>query len=308
MTLMIAVMFAVGLALLGSAVWMLTQVSGQRQGEVARERLDGLAAEAPESTTAPTSIEVPVLGRIYRLIGQGGSEMSVRAFVGWCVGAAVLALILLLLAGWLIGGGILVMSALVLWLVLARRAALRRGKIMEQLPEFLEGVVRVLSAGNTLDEAFAVAARESMDPVRSLFLSVSRQVQLGAPMDQVLAAVAKRERMRDIGVMSLAVAVNRRYGGGLRAVFRGLIGAVRQRGTAARELRALTAETRFSAMVLAIVSLGLFVYIYLSNPHYYDAMRATIGGRVALYASVGMLVMGTVVIWRMIAGIGGSEE
>jgi tight adherence protein B len=185
--------------------------------------------------------------------------------------------------------------------VLRQRAARRRAKIVSQLPGFLEAGLRVLQAGNTLEESIALAAVESPEPLRPLFQSVGRQVRLGAPLDQVLAETAEIHRIRDIKVIALAASINRKYGGSLRNVFRSLISAIRARDSAARELRALTAETRFSAFVLAVIPALLTVYIYFQNEQYYASMWTTLGGRITLIMGVALQVIGVFIIYRMMA-------
>ena len=172
---------------------------------------------------------------------------------------------------------------------------------MSQLPGFLESGLRVLQAGNTLEESLALAAVESPEPLKPLFQSVGRQVRLGAPLDQVLAEMADIHRIRDIKVIALAASINRKYGGSLRNVFRSLITAIRSRDAAARELRALTAETRFSAVVLAVIPALLTVYIYFQSQEYYVSMWATTGGRITLILGVALQVIGVFVIYRMMA-------
>lgn len=185
--------------------------------------------------------------------------------------------------------------------VLRQRAARRRAKIVSQLPAFLEAGLRVLQAGNTLEESIALAAVESPEPLKPLFQSVGRQVRLGAPLDQVLSEVAEIHRIRDIKVIALAASINRKYGGSLRNVFRSLIAAIRSRDAAARELRALTAETRFSAWVLAVIPAVLTTYIYFQNQEYYTSMWATTGGRITLILGVALQVLGVFIIYRMMA-------
>jgi tight adherence protein B len=110
---------------------------------------------------------------------------------------------------------------------------------------------------------------------------------------------ASIHQIRDIKVMALASAINRKYGGSLRNIIRSLIQTIRQRDSAARELRALTAETRFSAMVLSIVPVGLMLYIFAQNPTYYSQMWTDTSGRLMLIVSVIFQVVGVILIYRM---------
>ena len=113
--------------------------------------------------------------------------------------------------------------------------------------------------------------------------------------------------LRDLRVMALAANVNRRYGGSLRNVMKSLITAIRQRAMARRELQALTGETRFSAFVLAIVPIGLTIWIYMNNHAYYTAMYHDKVGYYMIWTAGLMQVTGAVLLYRMVNSIGDEE-
>lgn len=212
-------------------------------------------------------------------------------------------LVLLLLAdpvlGLLLGVGVVGLGAL----VLQQRVRARRRAVADQLPDYLEYVLRALAAGNTLEESLQSAALEAAEPCRSLFLSVARQVRLGAPVEATLSEAAEVHGLRALHIMALSARVNRRYGGSMRRVIKSLIATIRQQDAATRELKALTGETRFSAWVVAAIPIAISAVFYLMNPGYYDAMLDSNGGRIALGIAVALQVLGIVIIWRMVAGM-----
>lgn len=241
----------------------------------------------------------PLLRFVTDFLTRAGFELEPeRVGQGLLIAAAAAPLLLIVLgplAGLLAAG----LAIVAVFGLLSRNAALRRAQIVGQLPLFLESVMRILAAGNTLEESFAAAARDSPDPIRPLFIRIGRQIRLGAPVEQVLAEAGEVHRLRDLKVMALAAAINRKYGGSLRQVLKSLISSIRSRDTAARELRALTAETRFSAMVLALIPITLSLYIFSKNQSYYAGMWADHSGRIFLIASVLLQISGVAVLWRM---------
>ena len=216
--------------------------------------------------------------------------------------------LLLLLLGPLAGLLAIGLAIVAVFGVLSRNAARRRAKIVEQLPSFLEATMRILAAGNTLEESLGSAARDSPDPIRPLFISIGRQVRLGASVESVLAEAGEVHRLRDLKVMALAAAINRKYGGSLRGVLKSLISTIRSRDSAARELRALTAETRFSALVLAVIPVTLSFYIFTKNKGYYTGMWADPSGRMFLIASVFLQIGGVAILWRMMNSTGDPDS
>ncbi|MHA7835082.1 MAG: type II secretion system F family protein [Algiphilus sp.] len=284
-------------------LWTRARTRERQEDVLMRLRAGDDALIAASGFGEDEAISNPVLRWACHLVWRTGAETEPSMVARWMVAFGFLVPIALVLMGVLAGlvaiGIVLVMT----WAVLSRQAARQRARIIEQLPDFLESVSRVLSAGNSLEESLISAAQESNDPLRGLFVSVGRQVRLGASVEVVLADMADIHRIRDLRVMAMAASINRKYGGSLREIFRSLVQAIRSRDMAARELRALTAETRFSAVVLAVIPVGLMLYILARNPEYYTTMWTDTGGRYMLIGSALLQAAGVFVIWRMLAKV-----
>lgn len=296
--------FLLTLLLIGGAIFLLLRASARDQQEDVRLRLrvlggDEAAAALASYHSRDAQLTNPILRASCHLLWRTGAEIEPDAVARILLVLVLLVPMALLLLG--VFGGLAVIAVIFAlgWGLLARQAASRRAKILEQLPPFLENTIRILSAGNTLEESIAAAARESLEPLQPLMTSVGRQVRLGAPVEAVLMETGEIHRLRDIKVLALAASINRKYGGSMRNILKSLIQAIRQRDVAARELRALTAETRFSALVLSVIPVSLSLYIYIRNPKYYSDMWADSTGRITLIISILMQVLGVFVIMRM---------
>ncbi|WP_020649507.1 type II secretion system F family protein [Solimonas variicoloris] len=302
MSLVFVLLFAV--VLFAAAVVLVLRASErERQEDVGlRLRVLGGGEEAASTLAqmdAARQIRNPVLRWACHLIWRTGVELTPTAVLRILIALVLLIPLALLLFGVLTGLALVAMLLVIGWFLLVQKAARRRAKIIEQFPSFLESTIRVLAAGNTLDEALSSASREAPDPIKPLFVSIGRQVRLGAPLEAVLMETAEIHQLRDLKIMALAAAINRKFGGSLRNVLRSLISGIRSRDNAARELRALTAETRFSALVLAVIPIALMFYIVWQNPDYYTQMWAETRGRILLAGSIILQVAGVLVIWRM---------
>ncbi|TAJ50616.1 MAG: hypothetical protein EPN60_09180 [Nevskiaceae bacterium] len=285
---------------IGAVLLLLRAYNRARRADVdLRLRVLGEDANADELLARSRAQGNFLVRLVNRMFLRAGIDLPPETVAKGLLVAAGLVPLLLLFFGVLAGSLAIGIAMVVVIGVLSRNAARRRAKIVEQLPPFLESVMRVLTAGNTLEESLAAAAREAQDPIRPLFLSIGRQVRLGAPVDAVLAEAGEIHRLRDLKIMALAASINRKYGGSLKQVMKSLITTIRQRDVAARELRALTAETRFSAMVLAIIPVALSFYIFSRNTAYYATMWADASGRWYLVASVVLQIVGVAILFRM---------
>lgn len=285
----------------GAFLWLAASSSQQRREAAMRARAGGeLYAEDDALEGIDQSYSDPITRWVaHRLWRSGAQVSSGRVSVGLILAALGFVLVVIFL-GIALGLLIALIVSGVFYLVIARRAAARRQALLDQLPDYLDHMLRALSAGNTLEESIAEAAREANDPIRSVFQQVARQARLGAPIAEVLARQGVIHDLRDLNALAMAASVNKQYGGSMRRIIRSLIAAVRARDAAGRELRALTAESRFSAMVLVLISLGLTAYILVQNPQYYAEMWAATDTRALLLGSAGLQLAGIVVIYRMV--------
>jgi len=302
------VIIAAALALIGFAIWLFSFARGKERSEEAltRLRVKDETASALPMLDSP-ELQIPGVRWASRMLWRAGSDVQPRAVALYLLGLLVLLVLIFVIGGPVFGALTDLGLLIVILFVLSRRAAARRAKIIEQFPGFLENLIRILSAGNSLEESIGSAAKEAPDPIRPLFASVSRQIRLGAPVDQVLSEVGDVYGLRDLKVMALAANVNRRYGGSLRGVMKSLITAIRQRAMAQRELRALTGETRFSAFILAIVPIGLTCWVYYNNPLYYKQMYHDHAGFWLIWIAGGLQVLGVITLYRMVNSIGDEE-
>lgn len=306
-----SVILLITLMLAGVAVLLFLKAAAQERALAEQLRVRALGSEDAAALVDAyrprrEGIRDPVTAWLCTLLWRTGAEVEPAVVMRiWLASLLIGFPLLLLLFGWIAGLGLGSFVAVLGWAWLARKAAARRGLMLEQFPAYLEAMMRVLSAGNTLEESIAIAARESAEPLKPLMISVARQVRLGAPIDAVLMETAEIHELNDVKVMALAAAINRKYGGSLRNILRSLVNAIRSRDTAARELRALTAETRFSAVVLSVMPIGLSLYIYLQNPQYYGEILQDLSGRAMLLGSLTMQITGIIILFRMMRSTDG---
>lgn len=298
----------VGLALLlvAAAVWIFARAQ-------AREGQENFAERVGQSSTSDTVDELAGLRNLQRIRNPitrdichrfwgAGIDVSPSSANVFLIGFSAI-ILLLLFVDPLAAIGLAIGVVALGYLVLQQRVNARRRKIIDQMPDYLEYVMRSLTAGNTLEEALQSAALEASDPIRSLFLSVSRQVRLGATVENTLSEAASVHNLRALHIMAMSARVNRRFGGSMRRVIKSLVGTIRRQDAAVRELKALTGETRFSAWVVAAIPIAISAFFYFTNPGYYTDMLASGGGRVALGIAVGLQALGIFIIWRMIASM-----
>lgn len=302
----LAIFSALALLLFAAAVWIFARARGKESKENLAERIGQLSSGEVIDELAGLRnlqrIRNPVTRAICHRLWGAGIDVKPGTANTLVIGFVLISLLLLLLDPLL--GLALPLSVVVLgYLFVQQRVNAKRRRIIEQMPDYLEYVMRSLTAGNTLEEGLQSAALESSDPIRSLFLSVSRQVRLGATVESTLAEAASVHNLRALHILALSARVNRRFGGSMRRVVKSLINTIRRQDAAVRELKALTGETRFSAWIVAAIPIAISGFFYFLNPEYYTDMLAGSGGRFALVIAVALQALGIFIIWRMVASL-----
>ncbi len=137
-----------------------------------------------------------------------------------------------------------------------------------QLVDTLNLVINGLRAGFSLLQALDSVAKEMPPPISEEFRRVVQEVQIGIPMDQALDNLVKRMPSEDLDMVITAMKLQREVGGPLTEILESTVHTIRERIRIQGEIRTLTAQVRYSGMILALMPIFLFLIIYRIAPDY----------------------------------------
>ncbi len=202
-------------------------------------------------------------------------------------------------AGWVAGFAALLAGAtlMVLWIV--RRISARRLRIVRQLPAFLDGVVRLVTLGNSVPAAFQGSLGTTEMPLRQCLDQVSRMLRSGVEIDRAMLYVATQYRIREFELVGAVLRLSVKYGGRADVMLDRMATFMRDLEQAERELHALSAETRLSAWVLGVLPISVGSFVVSTNPRYFMAMWLNDSGRLVLYVAFAMQALGAYMLYRM---------
>jgi tight adherence protein B len=241
----------------------------------------------------------------------GLERMFLRAGLGrpterlglWLMLWAIAMLFGYLLATWI---GLLVAvlaPPLLLRLYISLRYRRRLKRMIEQLPQLLDHTVRSLKSGRTLSDAVMGSIEASENPLKRAMGRVQRNVQLGVNLPDAVSDFAELYERDELRMFALGLKVNHRYGGNASELLENLIKLIRERDQGARQLRALTGETRMTAWVLGLLPMILVSYFMLTNPGYMLGMWHDSGGQTMLIVAMVLQVLGCLALWRMLRSV-----
>jgi tight adherence protein B len=180
------------------------------------------------------------------------------------------------------------------------RAGARSKALSLQLPGALEVMVRSLEAGHPIPTAISLVGRELPDPIGSEFGMAADEIAYGATLEQAVARIADRCRHQDVDLFSAAIRLQEKAGGNLTGLLKMLARTVRERHKMRLKIRAASSEGRMSAYILSAAPVVCFVFVNVSQPHYYSDLLHVRFIQIGLGVLAGLLVTGNLIMRRMI--------
>jgi len=186
-----------------------------------------------------------------------------------------------------------------LWWLRRRRNG-RRQAIVEQLPDALEMIRGALQAGYSLPQALESVCDEAADPIRSEMRQVIEELRLGHTMRAAFQGLYNRTGVSDLRFFILAVLLNREIGGNLSEIIDVVAATIRERFKLKAQVRALTSQGRFSALVLCMLTPTLLAALTAMNPEYLDPLYHTRTGNFALVYTAASTMFGYLLMRRIV--------
>ncbi|MDN7933573.1 type II secretion system F family protein [Burkholderia metallica] len=279
----------------------------------------GVTAQAGRVTASGTSRAVPQPGAAgkasretlwahwYATAAEYLSNLASRAGIDDARGKALVALGALALVAIVAGsrGGMLACFAAItcgsamLGVWLASRIQRRRLKIVRQIPSFLDGIVRLVTLGNSVPAAFQAALLTTEEPLRGCLDVVSRMLRGGIEIDRAMMHIAKIYRTEEFELVGSVLRLSVKYGGRADVMLERMAVFMRDLEQAERELTAMSSETRLSAFVLVMLPIAIGSFVVMTNPKYlYGMWNDPSGQSLLTIAFLGQLV-GSVWLYRM---------
>ncbi len=305
--------YAVGLGALLAAAALVVWVMALRPAEVGgRRRLSSLVAtnQRPRLSAAAewvaTRADQELRGRrvgvtIDHALESAGIDMRTGEFVVGVLSIAIVTYALgFIVANAAIGVLLALLVPLAARFVLSFLRDRRQAAFAEQFIDVLQLLAGSLRAGYGLLQGIDAVARDAQEPASSEFRRILIEHRLGRDLTEAMDNCAARMGNDDFAWVVQAIGIHRDVGGDLARVLDNIVGTVRERAAMQRQVRALSAEGRLSARVLAALPLLVVLAISFLDPGYFDPLISQPIGWALIGLAVTMLVIGSLVVRRMV--------
>ena len=198
----------------------------------------------------------------------------------------------------LLSGDLLVLLVVVLLAAVAPkyfvsfRAKRRRKQFLGALPDMLTLLAGTLRAGYSISQGFESVSNEVDGPMGRELRRIMAEARLGRPLEEALDAAAERVQSDDFGWAVMAIRIQREVGGNLAELLLTVADTMTQRERLRRDVAALTAEGRMSAIVLGCLPPGLAGVMFVMNHEYIAKLFTDSMGMAMLIGSIVMMLVG----------------
>lgn len=216
------------------------------------------------------------------------------------LGAVIGAVIVTVVANSAILG--ILFAVVVIGIPLIRRARARGREEMllrSQMADALSSIASAMAAGSSFVRALHELSREARPPLAGELDLVLNEIDVGVSPADAFRSMAERTDLAPAAWLAHLLRVQETTGAPLVTLLKGLAEHVNQSDGIQREVRALTAEGRMSAYVIAALPLVLVVVMEVTDPDYLDIYTSGWG----LVTAAGMVLSicaGLFIVTRMV--------
>lgn len=178
-----------------------------------------------------------------------------------------------------------------------RRKAARFEKAM---PEAMELLARSLRAGHTLGSTIEMVSLEVPPPLGTEFRITYEEQRLGLSLPQALRRMGERVASQDLRYFVTAVMIQAETGGNLAEILENIGGVIRERMMLKGKVKGLTAEGRFSALILGFLPVFTFFVLLYLNQSYVMLLMTDPLGKQMLMGGILSIVLGALVMKKMV--------
>jgi len=187
------------------------------------------------------------------------------------------------------------------FLVLSIRKRRRLTSFQDQLPDALDMLVSAMRAGYSYPMAMKFIGDEMPAPIGPEFLRCYDEQKLGVDARTALLSLQDRVPSTDLTLFVTAVLIQRETGGNRGEVLSNIADVMRQRADVHRQIDTLTAESKMSARMLALLPLIVFLAISLLDPGFMHPMLVNPTGRILLIFAALSVATGYWIMMRIAA-------
>ena len=188
----------------------------------------------------------------------------------------------------------------ILWIIVLILINRRLESFTSQLGDCLITISNALRAGYSFQQAVEIISTEMEPPISDEFSQLYHEISMGVRLEDALENTNRRVGSADFELVVTAVLIQREVGGNLAQILDNISDTIRERIRMKREILTLTAQGRFSAIVLLALPFAAGAAMYFLNHDNFMLLFEEPMGQIAIGVSIIMEVVGFFIIRRIV--------
>lgn len=234
-----------------------------------------------------------------KLLGMQAWGVSKKNAMGLLAAAVTLLLVVWVKAGVLLALMTVLVFAFAVVFFFWKRVEKKREKMLEQLPGFLDNMVRLITIGTSPQAAFQMSVPNVPQPLGTALQQASAVLAASSNLGYAMEQLEDAWRLPEFGLLAAVFRMSTKYGGRTDLVLERVASYIRDKHSAERELHAMSAEVRLSAWVLSLLPLVVGTLIMVINDGYFLRMWNDASGRQMILLAAGLELVGVALLYRL---------
>ncbi len=273
----------------------------------AQAQIRKLMAQRQSRAEGIASRLIPKPALLRKRLEQTGKQISLAKYGMISAGIAIVVMTLMVVKGapFLLAFFFAAFAGVGLpHMVIGKMIKRRLVQFTSNFPDAIELMVRGLRSGLPITETLGIVASELQGPVGIEFRGVSDKMKIGRTMEAALQETADRLGTPEFQFFVITLAIQRETGGNLAETLSNLSDVLRKRAQMKLKIRAMSSESKASAMIIGALPFIVFGLIYMVNPGYLGKffvdqrlIVAGLGG--VLWMSIGVCIMSKMISFEI---------
>lgn len=176
----------------------------------------------------------------------------------------------------------------------------RQDTMMKQIPAMLEELARAAKTGRSVEQSLELVSADTKAPLGDELKLVAGRLKMGMQLKDALRDLPHRTGLMTLSLLCTTLTVQQQTGGDLVTVLERLSRTVRDRLSFLGRLRAATAASRATAILMIVLPPAVLAFFIARKPTYLQELLSSPWGRNATMLAIFLEIVGALWIMRIL--------
>ncbi len=176
----------------------------------------------------------------------------------------------------------------------------RQDQMTRQIPPMLEELARAAKTGRSVEQSVSMVAADTPNPLGEELKLAAGRVEMGIPLKDALRDLPQRTGLMTLSLLCMTLTVQQQTGGDVVTVLERLSRTVRDRLLFQGRLRAATAASRATAILMIVLPPAVLSFFVFRKPTYLQELMASSWGRNSTILAICLEIIGAIWIMRIL--------